>query len=151
MIDINTIPELKNDFYTHVTWNNLTYPSLENALQASKFFSPERHKAFTTISVKQAIAIGSIRKPPVHDWYKQLPAILYDLLMSKFQNENLKKILLSTNDEELRYYNKYHDNILGICTCARCKDNVPQYNLLGKELMIVRSELKENTLTQDVP
>lgn len=143
MIDISEIPELRNDYYTHIEWNGRVYPSLENAFQASKFYNPDMQKRFTTMAAAQAAAIGNIRKPPVKDWYKNEAKILYELLMVKFQDEKLKKILLDTNDKYLVYHNKYHDNVLGICTCKRCYNHAPFHNLLGKELMIVRDELRE--------
>lgn len=60
------------------------------------------------------------------------------VLICKFGNPELRKILLSTGDEELvEDTTSWHDNIWGNCDCPRCR-NIPGQNLLGKALMQVR-------------
>ena len=64
-------------------------------------------------------------------------------LRKKFANPELRDLLLATGDEELVEGNYWHDNEWGNCTCPRCK-NIPGKNKLGKLLMQVREEIKNN-------
>ena len=67
---------------------------------------------------------------------------MYDIVKAKFsQNENLRQMLLDTNNEELIEGNWWHDNCWGDCSCERCKDIKGQNNL-GKILMRVREEIR---------
>lgn len=58
------------------------------------------------------------------------------------KNENLRQILLSTEDEELvEDTTGWHDNIWGDCSCPKCQ-YIKGRNKLGKILMQVRDEIK---------
>ncbi|KAK3915763.1 Riboflavin biosynthesis protein VVA0006 [Frankliniella fusca] len=65
-------------------------------------------------------------------------------LTAKFtQNTDLQERLLETKDKLLVYCNKICDNYLGLCLCSKCTNNsnVNPLNLLGTELMKIRSLL----------
>ena len=67
-------------------------------------------------------------------------AMLLALRLKFSQNQDIKEKLIKTGGLELIEGNTWHDNIWGNCSCEKCKDIVGE-NLLGKTLMIVRSEL----------
>lgn len=58
----------------------------------------------------------------------------------KFKNDELKKLLLETDDQYLIEGNLWHDNFYGSCGCPKCGDKGE--NHLGKILMVVRNEIK---------
>ena len=58
-------------------------------------------------------------------------------------NDELKEMLISTGDEELIEGNHWHDVFWGIC-------NGKGENNLGKILMQVRSEIKNNTVFKGI-
>lgn len=68
---------------------------------------------------------------------------MYKVVYAKFsKNENLRQILLSTEDEELvEDTTGWHDNIWGDCSCPKCQ-YIKGRNKLGKILMQVRDEIK---------
>ncbi|KAK3908583.1 Retrovirus-related Pol polyprotein from transposon 412 [Frankliniella fusca] len=71
-------------------------------------------------------------------------------LCAKFQqNKDLKEGLLKTEGKLLLYCNKICDNYLGLCQCSSCKsnNNLKPLNLLGVELMKLRTRfVKEEKL-----
>ena len=96
---------LSNFFPCVIKFDNNNYPSVEHAFQAAK--TRDRKEQF---KVWQA----------VHQ---------------KFQNENLRKLLLATGDAELIEGNYWHDYYWGIC-------NGVGQNWLGKILMEEREKIK---------
>jgi predicted NAD-dependent protein-ADP-ribosyltransferase YbiA (DUF1768 family) len=67
--------------------------------------------------------------------------IMEKLLIQKFSDSELKKILLNTENSILIEGNSWHDNFFGNCTCIKCKD-IKGENHLGKLLMKIREKLK---------
>lgn len=68
---------------------------------------------------------------------------MYDILKTKFSDDDLKARLLLTGDKKLIEGNTWHDNFWGDCTCKKC-ETVERKNTLGKLLMKLRDELREN-------
>lgn len=79
------------------------------------------------------------------DWDDVKERIMWQGLLHKFtQNPELINKLLRTKERMLIEGNTWHDNVWGICYCAQCQaglDTEPQ-NLLGKQLMMLRSALR---------
>ena len=72
----------------------------------------------------------------------ELEQALREFEIIKTENETLKERLLATGDEYLEEGTTgWHDNIWGNCSCEKCK-NIPGENRLGKILMRIREELK---------
>lgn len=146
-----TTPEhrwLSNMWYAQVTYQGLTYPSVENFYQAMKFdkndfmlidsevvnkryhltgIQPNESKKFTkgkTITNKKFLD-------------KKLEVMLYGL-REKFKHKHLRTMLLSTGDAELIEGNYWNDTYWGVCL----KTNTGE-NHLGRLLMQVREELRD--------
>ena len=62
----------------------------------------------------------------------------------KFKDIKLVEMLLETGDLELIEGNDWHDVYYGKCSCHKC--NVSGENYLGKILMKIREELKQQNL-----
>lgn len=131
-----------SNFYPcNVTFDGLTFKNSEAAWQAQKTLSESQRRDFTTLNPSEAKKKGrrvTLRK----DWEDVKYQLMVDVCKAKFsQNPELKRILLSTGDEELiENTTGWHDNIWGNCDCDRCK-NIVGKNLLGKALMRVREEI----------
>ena len=84
-----------------------------------------------------------LRPPLPADWDDVRDEAMHKVVYAKFsKNENLRQILLSTEDEELvEDTTGWHDNIWGDCSCPKCQ-YIKGRNKLGKILMQVRDEIK---------
>jgi ribA/ribD-fused uncharacterized protein len=80
------------------------------------------------------------------DWENVKEYIMCLGLKAKFANKELAEQLLDTGDAELIEGNVWHDNTWGDCQCERCS-GIPGQNKLGKLLMKVREELKNEILS----
>jgi ribA/ribD-fused uncharacterized protein len=78
------------------------------------------------------------------EWENIKLGVMYALVKEKFEDEELRDLLLATGDAELIEGNTWCDNYWGNCTCRRCGHN-PGENHLGKILMRVRGELTGST------
>ena len=74
------------------------------------------------------------------DWSEKKLEFMNWAVREKFKNEQLKELLLSTEDMPLIEGNVWHDNFYGQCSCIKCKNK--GNNHLGKILMKVRDEVK---------
>jgi ribA/ribD-fused uncharacterized protein len=135
-----------SNFYYHIIFlEDLACPTLEHAYQASKTLDQkERLKIVEAKSPGQAKKLGiKISKSDKlrSDWFKVNVEIMEKLLIQKFSDSELKKILLNTENSILIEGNSWHDNFFGNCTCIKCKD-IKGENHLGKLLMKIREKLK---------
>ena len=74
------------------------------------------------------------------DWDdRKLKVMEYGVWQKFSKNEDLKSLLLSTDNEELIEGNYWHDVFWGVCSCSKCNKGE---NNLGKLLMDVKNELK---------
>ena len=127
-----------NTFYSCsiTTSDNLTYPALENAFQASRCVYKTDKKRFTTITPGDAKKLGGevTTKP---GWKERQIEEMRQLLSIKFEDKALSLMLLKTGDEELLYTNTWHDTFWGICDGTGS-------NHLGKLLMELRDSLRKD-------
>ena len=133
---------LSNFYEAPVTYEDLTYLNSEAAFHAQKTINPMHKMAFTKYNPSQAKLNGrrvSLRK----DWEEIKDDIMYEICKAKFsQNEDLKDKLLATGDEYLEEGTTgWHDNYWGNCSCEKCI-HIEGLNTLGKILMRVREELR---------
>jgi ribA/ribD-fused uncharacterized protein len=119
-----------------VEYDGVIFPSVENAYQAAKCPIDKRDREwekFRYISSAQAKKLG--RRLPLSDnWESNKRSVMYLLVLRKFQQPDLKKMLLDTGEAELIEGNWWGDRYWGVC-------NGKGLNYLGKTLMIVRDSL----------
>lgn len=136
-----------SNFYPAIVqFEGLNFPTVEHAYQAGKsteFFFRKLIVAIPGNRPGLAKARGQnirLRK----NWEEIKIDHMHFLLCQKFNQDPFKKVLLETDDAILIEGNRYHDNKWGDCYCGSdiCK-NIKGENLLGKELMEVRSQLNE--------
>lgn len=75
-------------------------------------------------------------------WHKERMRAMLHGLHVKFQNPELRKMLLDTGDAVLIEGNYWHDNFWGNCYCNGCADQLG-HNHLGLMLMDLRKHIKE--------
>ena len=112
--------------------------TVEHYFQAQKFENPEhREKIRNAHSPKQAKDLGQSRAIPIRgDWEQVKEQIMKHALSLKFTNPKMKELLLSTKKRELIENSPYD------CDWGCGRDGGGK-NRLGKLLMEVRSELRE--------
>lgn len=136
---------LSNFYRCKVTYNGLDYYHTEGAFQAQKSLNEQDRKVIADMedpgkAKRAAGRRGFVKLRP--DWEEIKDRIMDEVLIAKFtQNPDLKEKLLATGDAELIEGNTWHDNYWGDCSCARCS-SIPGRNQLGKNLMMIRKELK---------
>ena len=132
---------LSNFFPAKVHYEDLDYPSVENAYQAAKWPSNKRQE-FTMVSAARAKMLG--KKAPQFDakeWNAKKFQIMATLVLQKFiMNQPLKEMLLATEDAYLEEMNSWNDTYWG--TNEDCEGQ----NNLGKILMCVREIIRKNEL-----
>lgn len=125
-----------SNFSNHpVTFMGLTFKNSEAAFHAMK--CPSRAKEFVDLNPSEAKRLG--RKVPLRiDWEETKDCIMRMILKEKFtQNPGLKEKLLETGDAILEEGNTWGDKYWGTV-------NGKGLNKLGKILMDIRTELKED-------
>jgi len=124
-----------------VTWEGVSYGSVEAAFQAAKCAELEERSPFSDCSPSEAKRMGR-RCKLRPDWEWARLSVMETLVWQKFQNDpGLKRRLLETGDAELVEGNRWHDNFWGDCKCPKCAF-VQGENRLGVILMNVRSKLR---------
>lgn len=130
---------LSNFYKAPVTYKGLTYQSVEAAFQAQKVLNDEEKLPFTTASPGQAKRLG--RTVDLRcDWEFVKVNLMLEIVRAKFrQNSDLAEKLLATGNAMLVEGNRWHDTFWGVDL-----RNGKGENYLGKILMCVRKELKNN-------
>lgn len=122
-----------------VRMKDKTWPTSEHYFQAQKFVGTEHEEQIRLAETpNEAANMGRSRKKPLRtDWELVKDSIMYGVVYEKFSsNENLRKILLETGNDELIEHTR-NDNYWGDGS------NGTGRNQLGKTLMRVRKELRE--------
>jgi hypothetical protein len=119
-----------------VRWNDeiIEVPSVEHAYQATKCLNrPDFDKVCTAKTPGQAKRIGKtvVMLP---DWDGIKVSVMRGLLIQKFNDKVLRKMLLDTKREELIEGNTWGDRFWGVCKGEG-------QNNLGKLLMDIRTDL----------
>lgn len=130
---------LSNFYSAPVTYLGKTFKNNEAAFQSAK--CPERSNEFLNLSPSDAKRLGR-RVRLRDDWEYTKDKVMYDICMAKFmQNENLARLLIETGDAILIEGNTWGDRVWGVCDGAG-------ENRLGKILMRIRSEIKNNLVVE---
>lgn len=128
---------LSNFYPVRVFYDELFYPSAENAYQAAKTLIPRERIQFLLTSAKGAKLIGR-RLVLREDWEDVKLSIMRTIVRDKFQRHpRLADQLLATGKRRLIEGNHWHDTYWGVC-------NGVGQNRLGRILMRVRRELRES-------
>ena len=123
-------------------WRNIHWQTSEHAYQAVKTVNHEEFEY-----VKNADSPGQAKKRGRRikcraDWEQIKDEVMLDILRCKFApGTELAGKLVATGEAELVEGNYWHDCYWGRCTCAGCGNKGK--NMLGKTLMQIRAELKE--------
>jgi hypothetical protein len=114
--------------------------TVEHAFQASKT-NDMTMKEMIKHAPSPSTAKRMGRNVPLReDWDVVKDSMMEFFLRVKFENPELKKLLLETKGKTLVEGNVWHDNYWGNCKCEKCQ-SVPGKNMLGKLLMKIRDEL----------
>ena len=125
---------LSNFYPAQIQYGRHRFLNNEAAFQAMK--CPSRANEFYLFNPSEAKRLGR-RVKLRDDWEEVKELVMYEICYHKFnQNPDIKRMLLNTGDAELIEGNTWGDCIWGVC-------NGVGKNLLGKILMRVRNELKE--------
>ena len=119
-----------------ICYKGLLFPCVENAYQAAKCDNEEDMRLFLYLTPGEAKRKGrtvNIRK----DWEEVKVEVMHELLRLKFQNPQMKKLLIATGDIFLQEGNMWHDIFWGVD--LRTGKGA---NILGKLLMKVRDEVR---------
>jgi ribA/ribD-fused uncharacterized protein len=117
-----------------------TWPTTEHYFQAQKFDHEfYREQIRNSDSPREAARLGRSHKLPINrNWEKIKDELMYKAVYAKFtQHQELKELLLSTGEARLVEHTR-NDHYWGDGGDGSGK------NMLGKILMRVREELKEN-------
>lgn len=128
---------LSNMYECEIKINDeFTFSSVESAFQACKSKDKDVRRMFLDKNGFESKRLGR-RIELREDWNDVRLNIMYGLLWIKFNNnDDLKRLLLSSGNEELVEDNSWGDRFWGRC-------NGVGENNLGKLLMIVRKKLRE--------
>ena len=128
---------LSNFFPVQINYEDITYPSVEHAYQASKTTNINERLLISELPTAQkAKQYGQVIKLR-ENWNDIKIDIMYELLKIKFQNTELKMQLIQTKDKYIEETNTWGDRFWGVCgTIGK--------NHLGQLLMKVRAELLWN-------
>lgn len=119
--------------------SGIIWQTVEHYYQAMKTINAdERGRIFNAFSPGRAKKIGQeVTLRP--DWdMKQFDFMTQGVTWKFLQNEDIKKLLISTDGYKLVEGNHWHDNIWGECMCNKCFGNIDGKNWLGEILMILR-------------
>lgn len=106
---------LSNFFKVPITYQGLTYPSVEHAFQAAKLQDVEMRELFTNPELSASDAKRMGREFPMRvDWNDIRFSVMEELLMIKFQSPKMRHWLLSTGDAELVEGNYWGDTYWGV-------------------------------------
>ncbi len=130
---------LDNWYPCQIRMGQFTFPTAENAFQATRFTDPDMQYKFQYMPASEAAYRGPRFRTTRRNWQADRYDIMYGILKLKFSDPELASTLVST-DGDILIGNTRHENDWGSCQCARCAGRGS--NNLGKLLMQLRKELR---------
>lgn len=125
-------PAVLDPFYkAAVVYGNIEYPSIENAIQASKFIDDRTRRCFARMDPAQAAYHGNRRRPSDPDWESRKPHIMMNILLSRSNDPEFRDALLHTSK-----------NIIGSVGASR--SDSPNIGLYREVLIHLRAKLQES-------
>ncbi len=131
---------LSNFYYFPFEHHGYTYKTSEHAYQAAK---TDSYTDFIWIAEASTPTLAKQygRKVKMNKLFEGSKlGIMLNILKSKFEHEEMAKLLKETGDAELIEGNTWHDNYWGNCSCGKCHYKEGQ-NKLGTLLMNIRAKL----------
>jgi len=127
---------LSNFYLMAIVYEGMKFDSVEHAYQAAKTVIPEEREMIRRcVKPGGAKRLGrSVTLRP--GWDRLRIEVMTKLLMQKFSDQHLRRLLLDTGDAELIEGNDWNDTFWGVCR-GKGKNN------LGKLLMMVRSKVAQ--------
>jgi ribA/ribD-fused uncharacterized protein len=130
---------LSNFWPCEVEFDGMLFQSVEHAYQAAKTIKmSERKRIQSCRQPGQAKRLGktiTLRS----DWNEIKVTVMATLVTKKFQDPQLRALLLATGTEEIQEGNTWNDTFWGICPPGSNNGK----NILGKILMAVREDLQQ--------
>lgn len=121
--------------------DGICYPTVEHYFQAMKTLDKAVRFDIAISSTPGQAKRKGRRVSLRPDWERIKEQVMYEAIVQKFADEELREKLLATGDEYLEEGTTWHDNEWGNCSCERCA-KIPGKNKLGKILMQVREEMR---------
>ena len=143
---------LSNFYPCVIEHKGIVYPSVEHYYVALKVTQMQFIDGvyYTAPDFRELIArvidAGDVKKlgrrvKVRSDWDQKKLEFMEWGVREKFKDPNLSEMLLDTGDLELIEGNNWHDIFWGKCSCPKCNGSGENY--LGKILMKIREELKQ--------
>ena len=130
---------LSNFYPSPVTVDGITFPTVEHAFQAAKTNDPETKRQIaakdTPGKAKRAGGKRGIVRDFDPNWETRKVDVMRSLVQQKFQDPQLREMLLQTGDPPLIEGNVWNDTFWGVCRGKGA-------NNLGKILEQIRNELR---------
>jgi ribA/ribD-fused uncharacterized protein len=133
---------LSNFFITPVMFRGVTYRSSEHAYMSAKSNDPQ-WKAYC---INPGVSASDVKQNSqfiryVDDWPKIKLAVMRECLESKFENPELRKLLIATGNQNIQEGNWWNDRFWGVD--LNVTPNIGE-NHLGRLLMNLRDEIIEH-------
>lgn len=129
---------LSNFYHSPIVLDGITFPTVEHAFQAMKTNSHYERQMIAECSTPGAAKSFGRKVKLRSDWEQVKENIMEICLCRKFDNPELRQMLLDTGDAILIEGNTWGDTYWGIC------NNIGQ-NKLGQLLMKVREMYRRAT------
>lgn len=128
---------LSNFWDARVEFEGVMYPSTEAAYQAAKCEDRAERKKFLKLTPYRSKKLGQEVKMR-RDWEKVKYDVMLAVVRDKFtRHDDLREMLLATEDLYLEETNHWGDRVWGVCDGTGT-------NWLGKILMKVRDEVRDD-------
>ena len=134
-----------SNFYNHtVKVNGLFYRNNVAAYIAQLYTNKQQQRYFTKLLPSAAIRLHESTHVDIPaDWDSKKEQIMYNICKNKFSSVKMRELLLSTGDKELVNESNFANEYWGT------KDGKGE-NVLGKILMRLRQEFKDNPVDNSV-
>lgn len=129
---------LSNFWPSEIEFDGMIFQTVEHAYQAAKTtITSERKRIQSCRQPRQAKRLGrQVTLRP--DWESIKITVMVILVAKKFQDPQLKALLLATGTQKIEEGNTWGDTFWGICPPGSGNGK----NMLGKILMSVREDLR---------
>lgn len=132
---------LSNFYPSPIDFKKETWKTVEHLFQAAKTYDKSAQEEIRNAPTPGDAKFLGRRVALRPDWNDVKRKVMAKFVRLKFkQNSDIKEKLLRTGNALIIEGNTWHDNIWGVCICARC-DKKEGQNLLGKILMEARTEI----------